>query len=70
MNAKVMVRFLSEREVSEMIGLSVKTLQRWRMFNQGPPFKKFGGAVRYSESDVSDWIANAPVGGQSFRKSK
>lgn len=67
MNAKVMLRFLSEREVSEMTGLSVKTLQRWRLLNMGPPYRKFGGAVRYGEADISSWIASTPVGGAEAR---
>ena len=62
-DAKVLFRFLSEREVSDLTGLSVKTLQRWRLLNMGPPYRKFGGAVRYGEADVSKWIASTPLGG-------
>ena len=63
MNTHVTTRFLSEREVAELTNLSVKTLQRWRLLSMGPPYRKFGGAVRYNEGDVMDWIASAPVGG-------
>jgi predicted DNA-binding transcriptional regulator AlpA len=62
-DARMLLRFLSEREVSEITGLSVKTLQRWRLLNMGPPYRKFGGAVRYSDADISTWIASTPVGG-------
>lgn len=62
-DVKVLLQFLSEREVSDITGLSVKTLQRWRLLNMGPPYRKFGGAVRYNAADVSNWIASTPVGG-------
>jgi predicted DNA-binding transcriptional regulator AlpA len=67
MSAKAMLRFLSEREVSDITGLSVKTLQRWRLLNMGPPYRKFGGAVRYGEADISNWIESTPVGGGAPR---
>jgi predicted DNA-binding transcriptional regulator AlpA len=68
MNDKTMLRYLSEREVSGMTGLSPKTLQRWRLFGTGPVFRKLGGAVRYSEADVVAWIAASPVGGGLSRE--
>lgn len=60
---RVIMRFLSEREVSNITGLSVKTLQRWRLLGMGPAFRKLGGAVRYGEADIREWIASTPAGG-------
>lgn len=31
------MKFLNEKQVAEILGISVKTLQRWRLFGEGPP---------------------------------
>jgi predicted DNA-binding transcriptional regulator AlpA len=59
--------FVPELRVAELTGLSVKTLQRWRLLGVGPPFRKFGSAVRYSQAEVLSWIASAPKGGGGGR---
>ena len=62
-DTKTTFRFLSEREVSDLTGLSTKTLQRWRLLGMGPQYRKFGGAVRYGEADILNWINSTPMGG-------
>jgi predicted DNA-binding transcriptional regulator AlpA len=58
-------RFLTEKEVSEITGISVKTLQRWRLMgDQGPRYRKLGGAVKYEIRDLEIFIQSAPSGGQ------
>ncbi|MEO8593770.1 MAG: helix-turn-helix domain-containing protein [Candidatus Solibacter sp.] len=52
--------------MAEMMGVSVKTLQRWRLFGDGPEWKKFGSAVRYPSVALQNWIENAPSGGGEF----
>jgi predicted DNA-binding transcriptional regulator AlpA len=59
------VKFLNEKQVAEIMGLSVKTLQRWRLFGEGPEWKKFGTAVRYPADALNAWVENAPRGGNS-----
>lgn len=56
---------LDESAVASALGLKVGTLQRWRLFGRGPKFRKCGGAVRYSESDLSAWLDSRPAGGES-----
>lgn len=56
-------RYVSERALAEYSGIATRTLQRWRLFNQGPPFKKFGGAVRYDLTAFERWAAEQPGGG-------
>ena len=56
-------RFYSERELSVYAGLSVRTLQGWRMRNLGPPFRKFCGSVRYDLGEFDAWAAAQPGGG-------
>jgi hypothetical protein len=38
--------------------LSVRTLQRMREDGRGPPYHKFGQAVRYELSDLLSWAAS------------
>lgn len=50
--------FLTEKETAEMLNLSQRTLQRWRMEgSQGLPFRRFGGLIRYALSDIERWAA-------------
>ena len=51
-----MTKYLSTKELSEYLGLSIPTLQRWRLTGQGIPFSKLGGAVRYDIQDVNAWV--------------
>ncbi len=64
-------RFLNEFEVAELLGLSAKTLRRWRLFGRGPKFRRFGGAqrgaVRYDIADIESWVAKSPAGGDGVR---
>jgi hypothetical protein len=59
-------RFLNERELAEYSGIAVRTLQRWRLYpDQGPPYKKLGGAVRYDIESFHKWVEACPGGGQA-----
>jgi hypothetical protein len=42
-------------------GMSSKTLANWRSRGQGPPFVKFGSAVRYALTDVVAYEAAGRV---------
>lgn len=50
-------RWLAEQEVADVLGLNVKTLRAWRLYQKGPRYAKFGRAVRYLESDIRGWAA-------------
>lgn len=49
-------RLLSERRVAEMLGCSVRTLQRDRKEGKGPPSTKIGRRVFYELNDLQEWI--------------
>jgi predicted DNA-binding transcriptional regulator AlpA len=52
------LRLLTERDVAGRLAVSVKSLQRWRMFGRGPRFLKLEtGLVRYDPADVDTWLA-------------
>lgn len=53
-----MGRKLTTVEVSERTGIASQTLCNWRNIGMyGPPYYKLGGAVRYDEDDVENWMA-------------
>lgn len=41
------MRWVTERDAASIIHQSIRTLQRWRLIGDGPPFAKFGASVRY-----------------------
>ena len=47
---------LTETQASELTGLSVRTLQAWRVRGEGPVFVKLGRAVRYRRRDLLAWV--------------
>ena len=53
-------QMLTPQEVSQLIKISVSTLENWRMQGRGPKFIKLGGGprghVRYRQQDVEDWM--------------
>jgi hypothetical protein len=49
-------RALTETEVADLLGLSVVTLRAWRHRRVGPPFMRFGRAVRYLTCDLEAFI--------------
>ena len=64
MNAQVIkhvTRALTEREVADLLGLSVATLRAWRHRGQGPRFLRLGRAVRYLPNALT--LAFAVVAG-------
>src|SRR5215469_4434393 len=50
---------LDETRAARILGLSVKTLRRWRWAGKGPAFRKIGRAVRYASSDLEALISSA-----------
>jgi len=55
---------LDERDVARWIRVSIATLRYWRGEGKGPRFRKVGQLVRYSPSDVHDWLNTRPAGGE------
>ncbi len=50
------LQLIHEREAARRLGLSVKTLRRWRWSGQGPAHRKLGAAVRYAEEDLAAYV--------------
>jgi predicted DNA-binding transcriptional regulator AlpA len=54
-----MPRFLREGEAAALLGLSPKTLSRWRWAGRGPAYRKFGSSVRYAVVDLERYTSEA-----------
>ena len=54
-NAKLQ-NYLNENEVAELLGVSVKLLQKHRWESKGLPYTKFGARVIYSEPEVVEYM--------------
>jgi predicted DNA-binding transcriptional regulator AlpA len=52
---------VTEREVADMLGLSVATLRAWRHRGQGPRFLRLGRAVRYLPADLEDFVRASAI---------
>jgi len=49
---KEQIRYLKEREVSEITNLALPTLRNYRVLGKGPDYLKVGRSVRYRFDDV------------------
>jgi predicted DNA-binding transcriptional regulator AlpA len=57
-------QFLSERDAATILGLTVKTLQKYRFRNRGPRFRRLNGrCIRYNINDLYAWVQAQPEGG-------
>ena len=53
--------WLTESEVSELIGVTRATLQNWRWRGVGLPYSKFMRSVRYKESDLYAYMESGRI---------
>jgi excisionase family DNA binding protein len=60
-HARGTARALTEREVAELLGLSVATLRAWRHRRKGPRSLRLGRSVRYLPSDVNEFVRASAV---------
>ena len=49
-------KYLNTREAAAVLGLSARTLDRYRVSGDGPVFLKLGGRVRYLREDLDEWV--------------
>jgi len=49
-------RRLTEKDAAEVLNVSPRTLQQWRVKGGGPPYQKFGAACRYDPDTLAAWI--------------
>ena len=49
--------YVGTREAAHLLGISPRTLDRYRISGEGPVFHKFGKRVCYARTDLEDWAA-------------
>jgi len=54
--------FVSDREVSRLLGIGRQTLANWRSQQKGPRYVKSGRLVRYAVSDIFAFMEARKVG--------
>lgn len=53
---------LTERQATELLRLTGRTLATWRHRGQGPPWVKVGRFVRYRRTAIETWLdENTPA---------
>lgn len=57
MEALDLSALFSVEQAARHLNLSASTLAKMRLRGDGPPFVKFGGAVRYRRADLEAYIA-------------
>ena len=50
-------RLLRQQDVADMLGISARTLEKWRVRGLGPAYVRLGRAVRYEPDAVAAFIA-------------
>ena len=52
---------LNERQISQILGISVSTLRRWRSQQTGVRFVRIGSLVRYRPEDLEDFVSTCAL---------
>lgn len=47
--------YLDTKQAAEILNLSPRTLERWRIEGKGPEYRKFGKRVTYSQAALFEW---------------
>jgi predicted DNA-binding transcriptional regulator AlpA len=51
-------RYLRTPEASRFVGLSIRTLEKHRIYGTGPRYSKLGGRVVYRVEDLQAWVVS------------
>jgi len=54
-------QFLSKKELSQYLGISVFTIDSWVSERREIPFVKMGKRVMFDLADVADWVTQRKV---------
>jgi len=50
--------YLRTPEAARFVGLSIRTLEKHRIYGTGPRYSKLGGRVVYRLEDLQTWVAS------------
>jgi predicted DNA-binding transcriptional regulator AlpA len=62
-----MQTILDQKRVASLLGISTRTLERYRVSGTGPRYVKLGKLVRYLKTDIDAWIQQNLSGSTSER---
>ena len=51
--------FYTQKYLSDLIEVSERTLERWRVEGTGPAYVKAGRKVLYRPADIEAWLASS-----------
>ncbi len=57
--AEIAARYLRTHEAARLLGISPRTLEKYRCHGSGPTFRKLGGRVVYAIGDLEAWADQA-----------
>jgi excisionase family DNA binding protein len=49
-------RLLTARQVADLFGISTETILRWQREGKLPAIRLPGGAIRFREDEVEEWL--------------
>jgi predicted DNA-binding transcriptional regulator AlpA len=52
-------RHLRTHEAAQLLGISPRTLEKYRCHGSGPTFRKLGGRVVYAVDDLEAWASQS-----------
>ena len=52
------ITLLKTAQLAEMLGVTVRCLEKWRQLGRGPKWTMVGAHCRYRRSDVEEYLAN------------
>jgi predicted DNA-binding transcriptional regulator AlpA len=50
------LRYLRTPDAARFVGLSIRTLEKHRIYGTGPRYSKLGGRVLYAVDDLEAWV--------------
>lgn len=53
--SEITARYLRTHEAARLLGISPRTLEKYRCHGSGPTFRKLGGRVVYAIDDLEAW---------------
>lgn len=56
MNDSDLSDFIDTSAQAQLLGISSRTLIRWRLARTGPPVYRLGSKVRYSRAATAQWL--------------
>ena len=62
------MQLLTEGETSKVLQCTKAALRRWRRERRGPRFVKLGRLIRYSQSDLENFVERSTQNVQEKRK--